>query len=269
MSHPTKTESEFRATAAASEAMPHSYCTASPVRPKPRTQARAAKAKSALPILKTTKLKSTSAVGATAAGVTVAATDDRRRGRWASLSKSPPLPQPASIAAQELRQHQTPPSGASDHASHTKTNNGAAKTTVPSGTGAGASTLQHQRQHHAPSSSTPAPFPSQQPSDRDEHPPTGTPRAVSVSAPAPPTGRKLRHLFRRPPVRSASDPPSYSSYAYMRPVTDGGGGSRSSSGIMKRPASEVVPPAPREIVVVEQRRMPRLPSARDLLRKLT
>jgi hypothetical protein len=38
---------------------------------------------------------------------------------------------------------------------------------------------------------------------------------------------------------------------------------------MKRPASEVVvPPAPRE-VHVEQRRMPRLPSARDLLRKLT
>jgi len=44
---------------------------------------------------------------------------------------------------------------------------------------------------------------------------------------------------------------------------------------MKRPASEVVPPAPREVVVVvvvvvvEQRRMPCLPSARDLLRKLT
>ena len=261
MPHPTKTESESRATAAASEAMPLSYSTASPARPKSRTQARAAKSKSALPILKTTNLKST------AAAVTVAATDDRRRGRWASLSKSPPLPQLASIAAQELRQHQTPPSSASDHASHTKANNGAAKTTVPSGTGTGASTHQHQRQHHAPSSSTPAPFPSQQPSDRDEHPPTGTPRAVSVSAPAPPTGRKLRHLFRRPPVRSASDPPSYSSYAYMRPITDSGGGS--SSGTMKRPASEVVPPAPREIVAVEQRRMPRLPSARDLLRKLT
>jgi hypothetical protein len=52
----------------------------------------------------------------------------------------------------------------------------------------------------------------------------------------------------------------------MQPLTNGGG-----SGIMKRPASEVVPPVPREVMagVVEQRRMPRLPSARDLLRKLT
>jgi hypothetical protein len=54
----------------------------------------------------------------------------------------------------------------------------------------------------------------------------------------------------------------------MRPVTarDGGG-----SSAMRRPASEVVPPAPREVTagVVEQRRMPRLPSARDLLRRLT
>jgi hypothetical protein len=95
-----------------------------------------------------------------------------------------------------------------------------------------------------------------------------TPRSVSISAPTPPTGRKLRHLFRRPPVRSASDPPLYPSYSSMRPVTDSGG---STSSTMKRPASEVVvPPVPREVqVVVEQRRMPRLPSARDLLRKLT
>ncbi|KAI0255607.1 hypothetical protein BJV78DRAFT_1279345 [Lactifluus subvellereus] len=78
----------------------------------------------------------------------------------------------------------------------------------------------------------------------------------SVSAPAsttttpPQSARKLRHLFRRPPVRSASDPPVYSA----RPAT------------VKRPASEVVP-ARQEVVV--ERRMPRLPSARDLLRKLT
>jgi hypothetical protein len=77
----------------------------------------------------------------------------------------------------------------------------------------------------------------------------------SVSAPAASTqsqsARKLRHLFRRPPVRSASDPPVYS----VRQFTEGA---------LKRPASEVVP-APREVV---ERRMPRLPSARDLLRKL-
>jgi hypothetical protein len=77
----------------------------------------------------------------------------------------------------------------------------------------------------------------------------------SVSAPAASTqsqsARKLRHLFRRPPVRSASDPPVYS----VRQFTEGA---------LKRPASAFVP-APREVV---ERRMPRLPSARDLLRKL-
>jgi hypothetical protein len=48
----------------------------------------------------------------------------------------------------------------------------------------------------------------------------------------------------------------------MRPVTDGGG-----SSTMKRLASVVGPPAPREpeVVVVGQRGTPRLPSARDLL----
>jgi hypothetical protein len=200
----------------------------------------------------------------------VAATDDRHRGRWASLSKSPPPPQPevltSSSAAQQQQQHQTlVPSYASDHASHTKTNNSVATTVFSNGTGADASILQHQ--HPTPASSTPAPSesPSQPPLDQGEqHPPADAPRSVSVSAPAPPTARKLRHLFRRPPVRSASDPPLYSSYSSVRPVTDGGG-----SSTLKRPASEVVPPAPREVVVVEQRRMPRLPSARDLLRKLT
>lgn len=280
MPHSTKTESECRAAiATASEAMPpFSYSTTSPARSKSRTQAQAAKSKSALPILKTTgNLKSSSS-----AAVAVAATDDRRRGRWASLSKSPPLPQleilKAGNAAQQQQQPQVPPFASEEHASRAKTINGTATTatTVPSGTGADASTLQHN--HAAPVSATstpaPAPAPSSQsqppPLDRGgEHPPAGTtPRSVSVSAPTPPTGRKLRHLFRRPPVRSASDPPLYPSYASMRPVTDSGG---STSGTMKRPASEVVPPAPREVLaVVEQRtRMPRLPSARDLLRKLT
>jgi|SRR5712671_75125 len=78
-------------------------------------------------------------------------------------------------------------------------------------------------------------------------------RASAVSEPAPPTGRKLRHLFHRPPVRSVSRPPLYSYSAIQRPVVDGG---------VKRPASEVVP-AQQEMV---ERRMPRLPSARNLLR---
>jgi hypothetical protein len=243
--------------------------TASPARSKSRNQVQAAKSKSALPILKTTNLKTSSS----AAAVAVAATDDRRRGRWASLSKSPPPFQPeilkTSSAAQQQQQHQMPPYCASDHASLTKTNNGSATAIVPSGTGADAGTFQHQQHHPAPASSIPVPSPSQAPSDRgEEHPlaDSTTPRSVSISAPTPPTGRKLRHLFRRPPVRSASDPPLYPSYSAMRPVTDGGGGST-----MKRPASEVVvPPVPREVVVLEQRsRMPRLPSARDLLRKLT
>jgi len=113
----------------------------------------------------------------------------------------------------------------------------------------------HQHQQHL-ALATPVPpvppLPSSQTSDwRD---PAGTDALRAVSAPAPPTGRKLRHLFRRPPVRSASDPPVYSHTA--RPVMDNSA---------KRPASEVVP-ALREVV---ERRMPRLPSARDLLRKLT
>jgi hypothetical protein len=54
----------------------------------------------------------------------------------------------------------------------------------------------------------------------------------------------------------------------MKPVTDGGCSSN-----MKRPVSEVVLPAWREVtvVVVGPRRMPRLPQTyvHDLLRKLT
>ena len=269
---PHSTESRAAITTA-SETIPPSYSTASPARPRSRAQAQAAKSKSALPILKTANLKTSSSAAAAEA---VAATDDRRRSRWASLSKSPLPPQletlKANSATHYQRQHQAPPFCASDHASHTKTiNNGAATTTVPSGTDADAYTLQHQHQQSAPASSTPTPSPPSPPSasDRSEGHPRADitpPRSVSVSAPTPPTGRKLRHLFRRPPVRSASDPPLYSSYSSVRPVTDSDG---SSTMNLKRPASEVVPPAPREAVVVEQRRMPRLPSARDLLRKLT
>jgi hypothetical protein len=185
--------------------------------------------------------------------------------------KSPPSPQPeilkASSAAQQQPQQQTPPC-APDYASYPKTNSGAVTTRTTIGlsdTGStNASGIQHQHLTLASSApSSPAPQPSSDWSE--QHPRADTPRSVSVSAPAPPTGRKLRHLFRRPPVRSASDPPLYPSYS-MKPLTDGGG-----SGTMKRPASEVVPPAPREVTagLVEQRRMPRLPSARDLLRKLT
>lgn len=239
MPHSTKVELVSRsATATASEAMAaYPYSTASAARSKSRTQARAAKSKSALPILKTTNLK------------------------------SPPSPQPETFKAGSTTQQRTPPS-APDYASHTKTNSGAAttRTTIgPSDTGINASAIQHQ--HLTLASSTPSSSAPQPPSDLgEEHPPADTPRSVSISAPAPPTGRKLRHLFRRPPVRSASDPPLYPSYSSMRPVTDGGG-----SSTMKRPASEVSLPAHREVtaVVVEQRRMPRLPSARDLLRKLT
>lgn len=84
--------------------------------------------------------------------------------------------------------------------------------------------------------------------------------AIPASAPVPPSSsRKLKHFFRRPPTRSASDPPSYAS---VRRVAEGAAGMGA-----KRPASEVVQAVPRE--VVERSRMPRLPSARDLIRKLT
>ena len=240
----TKTESESKA--AASEAAP-SYPATPPARSRSRSQG--AKSKSALPILKS-NLKSS------APGPAVAVTEDRRRARWASLSKSsspPPLPEGlrAPNAAQEQQQQQ--PLSVSDQASsHTKTNkNGAAMTIVPNGAGT-SSALQHQ--HHAAAASSPPVSSSSQPPARNRNDPPSAEAQRSVSAPAPPTGRRLRHLFRRPPVRSASDPPLYS-YS-MRPAVNGG---------LKRPASEVVP-APREVV---ERRMPRLPSARDLLRKLT
>ena len=123
-------------------------------------------------------------------------------------SKSPPPPQTeilkASSAAQQQQQHQTPPSCALDHASHTKTEDGAATTIGPSDTGTDASATQYQP---TLASSTHSSSPSQLPSYRSEQrPPADTSRSISVSAPAPPTGRELRHLFRRPPVRSASDP---------------------------------------------------------------
>ncbi|KAH9056467.1 hypothetical protein EDB87DRAFT_1637203 [Lactarius vividus] len=85
------------------------------------------------------------------------------------------------------------------------------------------------------------------------------PAIPTPAVPAPLSARKLKHFFRRPPTRSASDPPAYAS---VRQVAEGGAGVGT-----KRPASEVVQAAPRE--VGERSRMPRLPSARDLIRKLT
>ena len=78
-------------------------------------------------------------------------------------------------------------------------------------------------------------------SDRGEHPSADTPHSLGISA-GPPTGRKLRASILS---------------------SDGGG-----SNAMKRPASKLVPRATREVVVNEQRGMPRLPSesARDLLK---
>ena len=116
--------------------------------------------------------------------------DDRRRGRWASLSKSPPPPHPETLkvssAAQQRQQqqHQTPPC-ASDHASHTKTEDGAATSIGPSDTGTDASAPQHQ--HPTLAGSTPDPSPSQLPSYRSkQRPPADTSRSVSVSAQATP-----------------------------------------------------------------------------------
>ena len=251
----TKTESESRAAAAAaaSEAVP-SYPATPPARSRSRSQA--AKSKSALPILKS-NLKSSAPV------LAVAATEERRRARWASLSKSspPPLPEglrtPNAAQEQQQQQQQQQPPGVSDQASshHKTNNNGAAMTIVPGSAGTSSA---HQHKHPAEAaaatSSAPVSSSSQPAPVQTRNDPPSADAQRSVSAPAPPTGRRLRHLFRRPPVRSASDPPLYS-YS-MRPAVDGG---------LKRPASEVVP-APREVV---ERRMPRLPSARDLLRKLT
>jgi hypothetical protein len=106
-------------------------------------------------------------------------------------SKSPPVtpPQPeilkASSAAHQQQQHQTPPC-ASDHASHTKTEDGAATTISPSDTGTDASAPQPQ--HPTPANSTPSSSSSHLPSYLSEQrPPADTSLSVSVSAPAPPT----------------------------------------------------------------------------------
>ncbi|KAH9003714.1 hypothetical protein EDB86DRAFT_2270447 [Lactarius hatsudake] len=93
----------------------------------------------------------------------------------------------------------------------------------------------------------------------DERRTMPVPAIPTPAVPAPSSARKLKHFFRRPPTRSASDPPAYSA---VRRVAEGGAGVGT-----KRPASEVVQAPPRE--VVERSRMPRLPSARDLIRKLT
>ncbi|KAI9435410.1 hypothetical protein H4582DRAFT_2059344 [Lactarius indigo] len=93
----------------------------------------------------------------------------------------------------------------------------------------------------------------------DERRSVPIPPIPTPAAPVPSSARKLKHFFRRPPTRSASDPPVYAS---VRQFVEGGAGVGT-----KRRASEVVQTAPRE--VVERSRMPRLPSARDLIRKLT
>ncbi|KAH9038429.1 hypothetical protein EDB84DRAFT_1560357 [Lactarius hengduanensis] len=95
--------------------------------------------------------------------------------------------------------------------------------------------------------------------DVDERRTMPVPAISTPAVPAPSSARKLKHFFRRPPTRSASDPPAY---AAVRRVAEEGAGVGT-----KRRASEVVQAAPRE--VVERSRMPRLPSARDLIRKLT
>jgi hypothetical protein len=125
----------------------------------------------------------------------------------------------------------------------------------PNGTGVNASTLRHQ--HPAPPSSTPEPSPSQPPSDRgEEHP---TPRSVLVSAPAP-------------PQTEASIPSSAHSLGVGSPVVLVLLYAISHLGSSPRNVRRTryqVPPAQREVVVVGRRKTPRLPSARDLLRKLT
>ena len=217
--HLSKTETESGAAASF-------FSSALPAKSKPRDQV--TKSKSALPVPKASSKASNTAPA-------TADDDSQRRARLASISESPrrqdaPAPDTAS--------------GALDHSSQAE----ASETVVtmpPASAGAGS---QQHPQHPALACS----FLSSEPPDRRG--PTGADdalRTIPVLPVPPPTGRKLRHLFRRPPVRSASDPPSYS-YSVM----DEG---------VKRPASEVVR-APREVI---ERRMPRLPSARDLLRKLT
>ena len=221
-----KTETES-GSGGGGEAAPFPSPVPPPAKPKPRTQA--AKPKSALPVLKANSKSSTTM----AAVPTTATVDGRHRARLAPLSESPPRQEEPSAT-----------SCAPDHVLHTKAS-GAAMTMSPTGGGT------HQDAGPAaPLSSFPGP--STQPPDRSS--PAGSDALPAVSAPPPATGRKLRHLFRRPPVRSASDPPLYTYPA--QPVTNDG---------VKRPASDVLP-APREVV---ERKMPRLPSARDLLRKLT
>ena len=227
-----KTETESGTAAAASEGAPFSSPVPPPAKPKPRAQT--AKPKSALPVLKANSKSSTAAA-------TAAAVNERHRARLAPLSESPPRQEEPSASGATSR--------APDHVLYTKAS-GAAMTMSPTGAGGSAGGGTHQDAAPATPLSS---LSSTQPPDRCSLAGSDALPAVSA-APPPPTGRKLRHLFRRPPMRSASDPPLYS-YP-VQPVTNDG---------VKRPASDVLP-APREVV---ERKMPRLPSARDLLRKLT
>ncbi|KAH9976877.1 hypothetical protein BGW80DRAFT_1291170 [Lactifluus volemus] len=185
------------------------------LKPKSRTQAK----KSALPILKpATTMSDNNSTKQIASNSEVAGWATDRTRTLVSDTKSPNLPRPP--------QPPPPPPAVSAHPQAVLPSTAAAvAAAVPAGpqkNWSGQGVTDARRSDSAPAAST-----------------------QSQSA------RKLRHLFRRPPVRSASDPPVYS----VRQFTEGA---------LKRPASEFVP-APREVV---ERRMPRLPSARDLLRKL-
>ena len=98
----------------------------------------------------------------------------------------------------------------------------------------------------------------------EDHPPVWIPCSVSELCPRSSTGCKLSKWADDEINSSVSDPPLYPLYSSMRLVTNGG-----SSSTMKCPANEVVPPAPKEALLVEQCRMPRLFSARDLMKGLT
>ena len=229
-----KTETECGTATAAGEGAPFSSPVPPPAKPKPRAQA--AKPKSALPVLKANSKSSTTMTAAVATAATI---DGRRRARLAPLSESPPRQEEPSASGATSR--------APDHVLYTKASEVTMSPTGASGCEVGCT------HHDATPATSLSSLPSIQPPDRSNLAGSDALPAVSA-APPPPTGRKLRHLFRRPPMRSASDPPLYS-YP-VQPVTNDG---------VKRPASDVLP-APREVV---ERRMPRLPSARDLLRKLT
>jgi hypothetical protein len=210
---------------ATATAMPSSYSTASPARSKSRTQGQATRSKSALPILKTTNLKSSSSTAAAAAAtaaVAVAATDDQCRGRWESLSKSPPPPQPEILIIKWVEWHNSNNSikrylialrimHRTPRRTMTQQRQSSQVVQVGMREPSNINTLHQQVRHpHRPVRSHHI---RHQIGGRRILPRIRHDRS-RYQRRHPPTGRKLRHLFRRPPICSASDPPSYSS---MRP----------------------------------------------------